>query len=37
MEVAKINLTLGNARRDFMYRKGTVDEGVIVQVLKTSA
>ena len=37
MEVAKINLTLGNAQRDFMYRRGTVDEGVIVQVLKTSA
>ena len=37
MEVAKINLTLGNAQREFIYRKGTVDEGVIVQVLKTSA
>lgn len=37
MEVAKINLTLGNAQREFLFRKGTVDEGVIVQVLKTSA
>ncbi len=37
MQVAKINLTLGSAQREFLYRKGTVDEGVIVQVLKTSA
>ncbi len=37
MEVAKLNLTLGNAQREFLYRKGTVDEGVVVQVLKTSA
>lgn len=37
MEVAKLNLTLGTAQREFLYRKGTVDEGVVVQVLKTSA
>ncbi len=37
MEVARLNLTLGNAQRDFLYRKGTVDEGVVVQALKTSA
>jgi hypothetical protein len=37
MEVAKLNLNLGSAQREFLFRKGTVDEGVIVQVLKTSA
>lgn len=34
MEVTKLNLTLGSARRELFYRKGTVDEGVIVQALK---
>lgn len=37
MDVAKINLNLGSAQREFLFRKGTVDEAVIVQVLKTSA
>ncbi len=37
MDVAKLNLTLGSAQREFLFRKGTVDEGVIVQALKTSA
>ncbi len=34
MEVATLNLTLGTAQRNFHFRKGTSDEGVIVQVLK---
>jgi hypothetical protein len=37
MEVATLNLTLGSAQREFLYRKGTVDEAIVVQVLKTSA
>lgn len=37
MEVAKLNLTLGSAQREFHFRKGTVDEAVVVQVLQTSA
>lgn len=37
MEVAKLNLTLGSAQREFLFRRGTVDEGLIVQVLKTGA
>lgn len=37
MEVAKLNLTLGNTQREFNFRKGTVDEAVVVQVLQTSA
>lgn len=37
MEVAKLNLTLGSAQREFLFRKGTIDELVIIQVLKTSA
>jgi FkbM family methyltransferase len=36
MEVVALNLTLGQAQRNFLYRKGTSDEGVIVQVLKNS-
>lgn len=37
MDVAKLNLTLGSAEREFLYRKGSVDEAVIVRVLQTSA
>jgi hypothetical protein len=37
MEVARLSLTLGNARRAFLYRKGTVDEAVIVQALQNGA
>lgn len=37
MDVARLNLTLGNAQREFHFRKGTVDEGVVVQALQTSA
>lgn len=33
---ATLNLTLGTTQRPFLYRKGTSDEGVIVQVLQNS-
>jgi FkbM family methyltransferase len=36
MEVVALNLTLGQTQRDFLFRKGTSDEGVIVQVLQNS-
>ena len=36
MDIETLNLTLGNTKRPFLYRKGTSDEGVIVQVLKNS-
>jgi hypothetical protein len=36
MEIATLNLTLGDAQRPLRYRKGTTDEGVIVRVLKHS-
>ena len=36
MDVATLNLALGTAQHKFHYRKGTSDEGVIVQVLKNS-
>lgn len=36
MEVATLNLNVGAAQRKFSFRKGTSDEGVIVQVLKNS-
>ena len=34
MEVATVNLNIGTTQRQFLYRKDTSDEGVIVQVLK---
>lgn len=34
MQLATLNLTLGQAQRPFVYRKETSDEGVIAQVLK---
>jgi FkbM family methyltransferase len=34
MEIATLNLDLGNTKRTFLYRKGTSDMGAIVQVLK---
>jgi hypothetical protein len=34
MEIATLNLTLGDAQRPLRYRKGSTDEGVIVRVLK---
>lgn len=37
MEAAKLNLTLGATQREFLYRKGTVDEAVIVHMLKVNA
>ncbi len=36
MEVVTLNLNLGAAQHKFKFRKGTSDEGVIVQVLKNS-
>ena len=36
MEIATLNLTLGDTQRSLQYRKGTTDEGVIVRVLKHS-
>jgi hypothetical protein len=36
MEIATLNLTLGDAQRPLRYRKGTADEGVVVRVLKHS-
>ena len=37
MEVANLKLTLGNEEREFLFRKGTADEAVVVQALKTAA
>ena len=37
MNVATLNLNLGNAKRSFLYRKGTRDEAVIVQALKNNS
>jgi hypothetical protein len=37
MQTATLNLTLGHADRTLQYRKGTNDEIVIVQALKSSA
>ena len=37
MEVATVNLTLGNVERKFLYRKDTNDESVIAHALKNSA
>jgi FkbM family methyltransferase len=37
MEVDTLNLTLGNAERKFLYRKGPADEVTIVQALKNTA
>ena len=37
MEVATLNLTLGNAQRPFQYRKGVDDEIVVARVLKDSS
>jgi FkbM family methyltransferase len=36
MDIAILNLNLGDAQRPFHYRKGSSDEGVIAQVLKNS-
>ena len=36
MEVATLDLTIGNTQREFFYRKGTIDEAVIFQVMKNS-
>lgn len=37
MEIAKLALTLGNDQREFLYRKGTIDEAVIMQALTRGA
>lgn len=37
MDVAVLNLDLGNVKRDLLYRRGTGDEVEIVQALKNSA
>ena len=37
MEIATLTLTFGNAQREFLFRKGTADEAVIFQALKTGA
>jgi hypothetical protein len=36
MEIATLNLTLGTAQRRFRYRRGSGDEGAVVQALKNS-
>lgn len=37
MNIAKLNLQIGSAQREFNYRKGTADEATIVQALKSGA